>query len=247
MEKLVSLYEGKEARVSTFDIFKGFGYAEHRTFKRLISNSMDGFLKYGTVFEALQSASNKKRGGQEKSYFLNEEQFMLLVVISKTTPESLELKMRIVDEFVRMRNALATIAANRDNLDWQKVRANGKQVYFQKTDVIKQFVEYATEQGSKNAAMYYTNIAQMENKALFFFEKKYPNVREVLNIRQLTCAATTDQVIEKALQDGMNATLPYKDIYALAKERIIAFSSIIGKSLVIELQENKLLSSRSAS
>jgi phage regulator Rha-like protein len=244
MEHLVELYKGKEPRVSTFDIFKGFGYAEHRTLKRLISNSMDGFLKYGAVFEALQSASNKRRGGQEKSFFLNEEQFMLLVVISKTTPESLELKMRIVDEFVRMRNALASIAANRNSLDWQEVRANGKQVYFQKTDVIKQFVEYATDQGSKNAAMYYANIAQMENKALFFFEQKYPNVREVLNIRQLTCVATADQVIEKALQDGMTMKLLYKDIYALAKERVIAFSNIIGKSLVIEFKEQHLITGK---
>ena len=53
--------------------------------------------------------------------------------------------------------------------------------------------------------------------------------------------ATADQVIEKALQDGMNDKLLYKDIYVLAKERVIAFSNIIGKSLVIELQENKRL------
>lgn len=76
MEKLVELYQGKEARISTFNIFNGFGYKEHRTFKRLVTKNADSFLKYGLLFEALESALNKKRGGQEKSYFLNEEQFM---------------------------------------------------------------------------------------------------------------------------------------------------------------------------
>ena len=235
MEKLVSLYEGKEARVSTFGIFSGFGYSEHRTFKRLVANNMDSFLKYGKVFEAQQNALNKKKGGQEKSYFLNEEQFMLLVAISKTTPESIELKMRIINEFMRMRTALAKMAVKAP--DWQQVRKDGKEVYHQKVDIIKSFVEYATEQGSQSAKMYYTNLAKMENQALFLVEQKYPNLREVLNIKQLMQVATADQVVEKALQDGMDKKLPYKDIYQLAKERIIQFSSIIGKSQVIALLE----------
>jgi hypothetical protein len=199
---------------------------------------MDSFLKYGKVLEALQSASNKKKGGQEKSYFLNEEQFMLLVTISKTTPESIELKMRIVNEFFRMRNALAQAMANRSNQDWVSSRKDGKRVYFQKTDVIKTFVDYATEQGSQSAKLYYCNIAKMENAALFILEQKYPNVREFLNVRQLFQIATADQIVEKALQDGMEQKLNYKDIYALAKERVIQFSNIIGKSLVVEMQEN---------
>jgi hypothetical protein len=240
MEKLVSLYQGKEARISTFDIFSGFGYPEHRSFKRRIKDHESSFLKYGKLFEAQSCASNKKRGGQEKSYLLNEEQFMLLVTIAKTTPESIELKMRIIDEFMRMRTALAKAVSNRKTDDWLETRKDGKQVYLQKTDVIKQFVDYATEQGSKSANMYYSNIATMENKALFILEQKFKNVREFLNIRQLMQVATADQIIEKALQDGMEQNLNYKDIYALAKERVIQFSNIIGKSLVVEMINKQL-------
>jgi len=238
MEKLVSLYQGKEARVSTFGIFAGFGYAEHRNFKLLVSKNLHSFEKYGKVFEAFQNDANKKKGGQEKSFFLNEEQFMLLVTISKTTPKSIDLKMRIIDEFMRMRAALAKVTANRNNQDWLSARKDGKQVYFQKTDVIKTFVEYAMEQGSKSANMYYQSIAKMENAALFIFEQKYPNMREVMSIRQLMQVATADQIIEKALYDGMSQKLHYKDIYLLAKDRVIQFSSIIGKSMITEL-ENK--------
>lgn len=241
MDKLVELYQGKEARVSTFNIWAGFGYGEHRAFKLLISKHLSSFVKYGQLFESFQNVSNKKRGGQEKSYFLNEEQFVLLVAVSKTTPESLQLKMRIINEFFRMRKALAQIASTRTSEEWQHIRKNGKAVYFQKTDVIKEFVDYATAQGSNSAKMYYTNIANMENKALFFIEQKFPNVREVLNIKQLMQVATADQIVEKALEDGMRQGLPYKEIYLDAKERVIKFSEIIGKSLVIEMTETKKL------
>lgn len=237
MNNLVELYQGKEARVSTFLIFNGFGYTEHRAFKKLISKNMDSFLKYGQIFEAFQNALNKKRGGQDKSYFLNEKQFMLLVAVSKTTPESLILKMRIIDEFLRMRKALAQMASTRTSEEWQHVRSDGKAVYHLKTDVIKTFVDYATSQGSKSANMYYTNLAIMENRALFLIEQKYPNVREVLNIKQLMQVATADQIVEKALVDGMKQGLPYKEIYTLAKDRVIQFSNILGKSLVIEMLE----------
>ena len=238
MEKLVSLYQGKEGRVSTFDIFLAFGYKDHRAFKKVIWANKEEFEKQGKLFESsTKDANSRKKGGQEKSYLLNEEQFTLLVLLAKNTPESVALKMRIVDEFFRMRTTLSRMAATRKGEDWLNTRKDGKQVYFQKTDVIKQFVEYATEQGSKSANMYYTNIATMENKALFILEQKFPNVREFLNIKQLFQVVTADQIIEKALQDGMNQKLHYKEIYQLAKDRVIQFSEIIGKSLVIEMTD----------
>lgn len=239
MEKLVELYQGKEARVSTFNIWAGFGYKEHRTFKRLISKNMDSFLKYGQVFEALESASNKQRGGQDKSYFLNEEHFMLLVTVSKTTPESMLLKMRIIDEFFRMRKQIAQMASVKSSEEWQAKRIDGKAVYKQKTDVIKQFVEYCIAAGSKSANNYYTSLATMENKALFIIEQKYPNVREFLNVKQLGQIMVADQIIEKAMLEEMEKGTEYHDIFKICKDRVIQFSEILGKSLVIDMLETK--------
>ena len=45
-----------------------------------------------------------------------------------------------------------------------------------------------------------------------------------------------ETVIEKAIKEGMDAGLHYKEIYQLAKERVIAFANIIGKSFVHDLQ-----------
>jgi len=244
MENLIELYHGKEPRVKTWDLWKGFGYSEHRMLKRVIADNVTDFEELGKVviISAATEAENKKKGRPDESYFLNEDQFMLLVTMVKNTPESKKLKMALVKEFRRMKNALASLATQKSTLDYHTARQNGKQVYFQKTDVIKQFVEYATAQGSQSAKLYYANIAKMENSALFLVEQKYPNLREVLNVRQLMQVATADQIVEKALQDGMNDHLHYKDIYKLAKERIIQFSEIIGKSQVIALlEQNKLV------
>lgn len=105
--------KGKIPVVRTFDIFKGFGYSEHRLFKRVLLENKQAFENYGNlVFEAPTDALNKKRGGQEKSYLLNEQQFILMVMLVKNTPESIELKTRIVNEFFRMREELSKIASN---------------------------------------------------------------------------------------------------------------------------------------
>jgi phage regulator Rha-like protein len=236
MGSLVKLYDGEEARISTVEIFALLGYLEHRTLKRVISDNEREFLEYGLLhLEVRKPVKGSKGGRPDESYLLNEDQFILLVILAKNSKKSIELKVRVAKEFKAMKNALARMAVK--STDWQQVRKDGKAVYHQKTDIIKSFVEYATEQGSQSAKMYYTNLAKMENQALFLVEQKYPNLREVLNIKQLMQVATADQVVEKALQDGMDKKLPYKEIYQLAKERITQFSNIIGKSQVIALLE----------
>jgi len=237
MENLIELYHGKEPRVKTWDLWRGFGYKEHRMLKLVITKNIGLFEERGQVISATVVAETKKSGRPDESYFLNERQFTLLIMLVKNTPESVEIKSRVEKEFERMRKALASLATQKSTLDYHAARKNGKQVYLQKTDVIKQFVAYATAQGSQSAKMYYTSIAKMENSALFFVEQKYPNLREMLNVRQLMQVATADQIVEKALQDGIEQSLHYKDIYKLAKERVIQFSEIIGKSQVIALLE----------
>jgi hypothetical protein len=76
----------------------------------------------------------------------------------------------------------------------------------------------------------------MENKALFLLEQKYTNLRDVLNIHQLSTVKSADMIVMKALNDGMEQKRHYADIYKLAKLRIESFAEIIGKTLVPESQ-----------
>ena len=68
------------------------------------------------------------------------------------------------------------------------------------------------------------NITKMEYKALFFLEQKFKNIRDILNIHQLSIMMNADDIVLKALNDGMDQGLDYKDIYKLAKERIEIFA-----------------------
>lgn len=226
--------------VSTFLLFEKMGYKEHRTLKRVVSENIEAFNDIGLMHLDVHKPTGKAGGRPVKSYLLNEDQFVLLVLLAKNTPESVKLKIRVASEFRRMRNTISNLVQQRQDPNWQNVRSDGKQVYLQKTDVIKLFVDYSKGQGSTSAERYYSNLATMENKALFFIERKYKNMREIMTIKQLMQVSTADDVIEKALQEGMDQKLHYKEIFQLAKDRVIAFSGIIGKSQIHDLMlENK--------
>lgn len=237
MNDLVTLKDNVPL-VSTFDLFERMGYKEHRNLKETIDKHSKSFEEFGVLRFETAKPKSKKGGRPTQAYLLNEDQFTFLAMMMRNTPEVIKLKVRIAKEFIRMRNVLANIVSQQRDPNWMNVRADGKIAYKQKTDIIKQFVDYATEQGSKSAKMYYTNLATMENKALFFIEQKYKNLRDILTIKQLMQACTADDVIEKALLDGMEKKLPYKAIFALAKERVHLFAEVIGKSQVHLLTGN---------
>jgi len=230
-----------EPRCGTFLISKGFE-RDHFKILRLIEKHKNRFLRLEN--KRLSKSLITKRIPQTKSgrpvdeIMLNEQQAIFLGTLFRNTERVLDFKEKLASDFVKQRNIIASLIQQRKDPDWQNVRKDGKIVYRQKTDVIKRFVEYATNQGSKNAKMYYSNFAKMENSALFFFEQKYKNLRDVMTIKQLMQVSTADDVIEKALQEGMEQNLNYKECYKLAKGRIIAFAKIIGKSPVAEIAYN---------
>jgi phage regulator Rha-like protein len=217
---------GKEVFTTTLVIAEGVGN-QHYTVMNLIKSHS------GT--ETLSSFEKRKvsRGGRPVEYaVLTEVQATFLITLMRNSEKVVEFKEKLTREFFRQRQLISELVRQQSDPNWQNVRKDGKAVYMQKTDVIKKFVDYATEQGSKNSRMYYANLAKMENNALFFLEQKYKNVREILTIKQLMQVATADDVIEKALKEGMDKQLNYKECYKLAKDRIIAFAEIIGKSPV---------------
>lgn len=242
MNGLVELRNGKEPVVRSFDIWEKFGYKEHLLLKRVILKNKSSFEEHGFLHLEMQKPPKGSKGGRpDESYLLNESHFTLLVMLVKNTPESVEIKQRIVKEFFRMRTMLAQLASTHSGDEWKNIRQDGKVIYHQKTDAIKNFIDYAISQGSQSANRYYKNLADMENKALFLMEQKFPNIREVLNVRQLGQVMVADQIVEKALEEGMNLGLHYKEIFVLAKDRVVKFSEILGKSQVIETLESPKL------
>jgi len=229
--KNIVILNGNSVYTTTLIIAEGVGN-DHRNVMRLLKRYSS--TKILSTFETAKVSN----GGRPVEYaILNETQATFLVTLMNNSEIVVLFKEALTNAFVRQREIISGLIQQRKDPDWQNIRKDGKTVYIQKTDIIKRFVDYATSQGSKSAKMYYMNFAKMENSALFFFEQKYNNLREIMTIKQLMQVATADSVIEKAIQDGMESEMYYKDIYKQAKERIISFAEIIGRSPILALGE----------
>ena len=167
---------------------------------------------------------------------LNEEQTIFLVTLMKNSKAVVQFKMRLAKDFLAMRSKLQEISIRQQNAEWVARREAGKLSRKAETDAIKEFVGYATAQGSKNAHRYYCNITQMQNKALFLLEQKFKNLRDILDLQQLATVDSADAIVGKAIKDGMKSRLHYKDIYKLAKSRIEAFAELRGKTFIPNAQ-----------
>jgi phage regulator Rha-like protein len=217
--------------VSTLDIAKGFG-VEHFAILRLVQ-------KYEPKFQSLRTFhfESQKSGGRPTSFcMLNEPQATFLVSLMRNSDLVVDFKLRLAAEFDRMKKELIRLASQGQNAEYLEQRKLGKVTRLLTTDTIKGFTEYATAQGSKNAAKYYMSLTTMENKALFLLEQKYTNLRNILDLHQLSTIKSADAIVAKALKDGMDQGLHYKDIYLLAKKRVEAFAEVIGKSPVLGMQ-----------
>jgi len=228
----VSLHN-EEPRISTHSIYEDLGYSAHRFLKRIVNENKSLFEDGGFLPLERQKPKKGSIGGRpDESYLLNEEQFTLLILLCKNNPETITLKAKIARQFYQMKNALLEIKTRQQNSEWLENRKSGKISRKDETDIIKEFIEYAMNQGSKSADRYYGNITRMENKALFIIEHKFKNIREVLDGQQLATLSTCDQCVAKSIRDGMAEGIHYKQIYQKSKQDVENLVSLIGTSFV---------------
>lgn len=95
----------------------------------------------------------------------------------------------------------------------------------EETDVIKDFVEYATNQGSKSAKFYYKHITNATYKALGLISQKKPKLRDMMNIYEIAELMLAERVARNSIKKYMELGRHYKDIYESVKDDLVAFSS----------------------
>jgi phage regulator Rha-like protein len=228
MKNIVEI-KGSVPFTTSIVIAEGVGI-EHLAVMRLIKR-----YQHTETLSDFESQKVRTKGRPLIYAVLTEQQATFLVTLMDNNEKVVSFKEKLTNEFYRQRMVISALRSQRKDYEWQQQRVEGKIRYMQKTDTIKQFVDYATAQGSESAEKYYSNLAKMENSALFLIEQKYPNLREVLDLRQLMMVAVADDVIERALTEGMSNSLHYKECYKLAKERVIALAAVVGKSPVQRL------------
>jgi len=182
-----------------------------------------------------------KKGRPTEYAILDEEQTTFLITLMRNSRIVVDFKLRLAKEFYKQKEFLSNFLAYQGQDEYKQIRSAGKLSRKEETGVIQEFIEYATNQGSTNAKMYYANISSMENKAFFMLEQKFKNVREMLIGQQLGVISTADTAVKTALKDGMEKGMHYKDIYKLAKHNVEVIASVISKTTVPMLETDKLL------
>jgi phage regulator Rha-like protein len=173
-------------------------------------------LKFPQKF--IESSFLNKMNRSYKMYELNEQAYMKLAMHLKGYEKAEKVQDAIIEAFSLMKEALL----NQSNASWLNARNEGKDLRRSEMDVVKEFVEYATEQGSKSAFRYYSNITKMTNKALELLVqvKEGSPLRNLASITELGYIQMLDNRAKQAIEYGMNEKLPYTHIYKLAKEQV---------------------------
>ena len=222
--------EKNKVITDTLIIAEGVGN-HHKNVMALLNNH-----KHTKTLTTFETAKVSNGGRPVEFAILNETQATFLVTLMKNSEIVVKFKEELSIQFVKRRQVIQQIISQQKDPNWMDVRKDGKVIIKQKSAVIEEFIKYCLDNGSTNAKNYHSNFARMENKAMFIFEQKYPNMREVLTIKQMMQVATGDDIIEKAIKEGMEKEMYYKDIFKLAKDRIIKYVEIIGQSPILGLE-----------
>ena len=135
---------------------------KHKYVKNLISKYENDLKDFGKV-AFLKGTLKTKGGTQEITYYLlNEEQATFLITLLRNSKIVVAFKKELVKQFYQMRQLLL----EKQTKFWQDTREESKISRLMETAGIKQLVEYAESQGSKNADKYYITLSKLANKAV---------------------------------------------------------------------------------
>lgn len=186
-----------------------------RTVNRLIQTHKADLEEFGIL--RFEIAEIKGRGQPERSYRLNEQQATLLMTYARNTETVRAFKKELVRQFYAMRSLLL----ERNSPIWQDTRELTKAVRKQETDAIREYVEYATAQGSTHAVRYYTSISRLANKTAGITD------RDLAHVEQLSGLMLVERIIAEEIRAGIEARKPYKQIYTDLQARLSSINALL--------------------
>lgn len=170
-----------------------------------------------------------KRNRKYPMFVMSEKGFMFLVMNSGAKEQNMsklwEVQIIFIEAFKNMEKLLLKQQTNQNNVEWLKHRELGKTQRLELTDTIKEFVDYATSQGSTSAKRYYGNITKMEYKALNFIQLGKPKLRETLDTLELYQLLLAEDICKRSIKKNMENDCHYKEIYILAKQDVEIFAN----------------------
>ena len=177
-----------------------------------------------------ESSYRNEQGKMQPCYRITRDGFAFLAMGFKGKKAAV-WKERFIAAFNWQAAELTRLRILHAQPDYQTARIEGKAIRRQETDVIQVFVEYAKIQGSRSASRYYLALTKETNRALFIIQGVVgKDFRNSLTSAQLANIAMAEQIVARALIEGMARKLYYREVYRITAERIRTFSGLIGKT-----------------
>lgn len=224
MNKLVELVKGQVLTTSL--IFAEEFELNHRD---LLVKIRDLTAKYPAVkkeFKESNFTNNRNRDYQ--MFYITRDGYLILIMNTSAKGKSQNLlfqkKLLFIQAFNKLEELVLQEMVNKKNTEWITTREQGKSIRIELTDTIKDFVEYAKKQGSKNADRYYSNITKMEYKALGYIQEVKPELRNTLDSMQLYQILLAEDLVKRQIIKYMSENIHYKEIYILIKQDVINFA-----------------------
>jgi len=182
------------------------------------------------AFKFIKSTQINKQKREYDVYIMNETACLLLAMQLSSSPKAFQVQQSISIAFTLMKNQLLA----QQNNSWIDARKKGEEIRVEETDAIKEFVDYATKQGSTSAKLYYMNITKMTNKALeLIVSANGKPIKELASINELGFISVIENRVCDLLYDGMDNELPHKFIYKQCRDEIVKFAdSLVFKPMI---------------
>ncbi|MCP4337787.1 MAG: Rha family transcriptional regulator [Desulfobulbaceae bacterium] len=166
------------------------------------------------------------RGSDYTAYIMNREFFSLLAN-RFTNKKARQWQRSFNAAFYEMEAAILSESRNSSDSNWIRCREQSKQIRLSQTDVIKDFVEYATNQGSKNAKFYYKHITNATYAALQLVQHKKPKLRDTLDAMELAQLMVAENKAKQLIKKYMSEGEHYKTIFTLVKRDLVELGGVI--------------------
>jgi phage regulator Rha-like protein len=165
--------------------------------------------------------------GRPYTAYLMDRQFFSLLANRFRGKHALEWQIKFNDAFYEMEEKIISSNNNKLDKDWTSSRDESKIARRSETDVIKEFVEYATDQGSKSAKFYYKHITNATYEALGLMAQKQPKLRDSMNIYEVSQLILSEKLAREKIKEYMGLGRNYKDIYQSVRSDLIEYSNLL--------------------
>lgn len=169
------------------------------------------------TFGLLVSYKTESTGGRpEEIILLTEPQATFLITLLKNTDKVVIFKAELVRQFFEMRKFIM----ERHTAEWVESRKQSKLNRKVQTDAIKELVEYAQANGSKNSNRYYAIYSRLADKVVGIQN------RDEAHISQLNTLSVVEAVIGSTIHECIAKNMEYHEIYKVCQKRLEVFSMV---------------------